>query len=66
MPGLPEPVQHLADYVEAFGIEMGSDLHKAESLQICGAVNTIIRMWNSLDNLPKACQKTEPLPPKPS
>ena len=26
MPGLPKLVQHLADYVEVFGIEMESDL----------------------------------------
>ena len=51
MPGLPKLVQHLADYVE----------HKGESLQTCGAVNTIIRMWN-LDSLLTAFQKTEPLP----
>ena len=37
--------------------------HKAESIQIGGAANTIIRMRN-LDSLPTACQKTEPLPYK--
>ena len=37
--------------------------HKAESIQIGGAANTIIRMWN-LDSLPTACQKTELLPYK--
>ena len=26
MPGLPKPVQHLADHVEVFGIEMEADL----------------------------------------
>ena len=37
--------------------------HKAESLQICGAANTIILRRN-LDSLPTACQMTEPLPYK--
>ena len=37
--------------------------HKAESIQIDDAANTIIRMQN-LDSLPMACQKTEPLPYK--
>ena len=56
MLGLPKQVQHLAGYVEVFGTE-------AESIQIGGAANTIIRMQN-LDSLPTACQKTEPLPYK--
>ena len=63
MPGLQKLVQHLADYVEVFGIEWNMTWRKAESLQICGPANTIIRMWN-LDSLPTACQKTEPLPYK--
>ena len=39
------------------------DTHKAESIQIGGAANTIIRMRN-LDSLPTACQKTESFPYK--
>ena len=58
MPGLPKLVQNLAYYVEMFGIQMESDSTQTESLQICGAANTIIRMW---DSLPTACHKTEPL-----
>ena len=34
--------------------------HKAESLQSCGAANTIVCMQN-LDSLPTACEKIEPL-----
>ena len=34
--------------------------HIAESIQIRGAANTIIRMRN-LDSLPTACQRSEPL-----
>ena len=61
MLGLPKLVQHLTDYVEVFGIEAESQTwHKAESLQICGAANTIIRMRN-LDRLLTACQMIEPL-----
>ena len=32
MPGLPKLVQHLADYVEVFGIGVESDLNKAERM----------------------------------
>ena len=60
MPELQKLVQHLADYVEVFRIEVESDDTKL-SLQIRGAANTIIRMQN-VDSLPTACQKTEPLP----
>ena len=60
MLGLPKLVRHLAGYVKVFGTEVE---HKAESIQISGAANTIIRMRN-LDSLPTACQKTEPLPYK--
>ena len=35
--------------------------HKAESLQSCGAANTIVCMQN-VDSLPTARQKTKPLP----
>ena len=56
---LPKQVQHLARYVEVFG----TGGIKAESIQIGGAANTIIRMGN-LDSLPTVCQKTEPLPYK--
>ena len=45
------------------GLKWNQTWHKADSLQICGAANTIIRMRN-LDSLPTACQKTEPLPYK--
>ena len=37
--------------------------HKAESIYIGSAANTIICVRN-LDSLPTACQKTEPLPYK--
>ena len=37
--------------------------HKAESLQSCGAANTIVCMRN-VDSLSTVCQKTEPLPYK--
>ena len=46
MLGLPKLVQHLAGYVKVFGTEVESDLHKAESIQIGGAANTIICMRN--------------------
>ena len=59
IPGLPKLVQHFADYVEVFGIEVESDL-TLESVQIRGANNKIIRMGN-LDNLSMACENTEPL-----
>ena len=55
MPGLPKLVQHLADYVVVFGIEVESDL-----TQSCGAANTIVCMRN-VDSLPTAWEKTEPL-----
>ena len=41
----------------------GIGLDTAESLQICGAANTIVCMRN-VDGLPTARQKTEPLPYK--
>ena len=70
MPGLPKLVQHLADYVWKYlgskwnqtffpkAIFFTCTHHKAESLQIRGAANTIIRMRN-LDSLPTACRKPE-------
>ena len=63
MPGLPKLVQHLADCVVVFGIEVESGLNKAVSLQSCGAVNTIVCMQN-VNSLPTARQKTGPLPYK--
>ena len=60
---LPKLVQHLAGYVEVFGTKWNQTWHKAESIWIGSAANTIIRMRN-LDSLPTACQKTEPLPYK--
>ena len=64
MPGLPKLVQHLAEYVEVFGIEVESDLTQSwKSTDPWYAANAIIRMRN-LDSLPTACQKTEPLPYK--
>ena len=43
MSGMLNLVQHLADNMELFGNKVGSnDARKAESLQIYGAVNTII------------------------
>ena len=57
--GLPKLVQHL----KYLGSKWNQTTHKAESLQICGAANTIIRMRN-LDSLPAACQKTGPPPYK--
>ena len=41
MPGLPKLVQHLADYVEVFGIEVESDLTQS---------------WKSADILFYACE----------
>ena len=58
MPGLPKL---LTDYVEVFRIKLESALTQAESLQILGAANTIISLWN-LDSLPTACFKTKLLP----
>ena len=58
---LPKLVQHLADYVKVYGIEVESK--DWGGLQIHGAASTILRMPN-LDSLPTACQKTEPLPYK--
>ena len=63
IPGLPKQVQHLADYVVVFGIEVESGLTQSWSLQSCGAANTIVCMRN-VDSLPTARQKTEPLPYK--
>ena len=56
--GLQKLVQHLADYVVVFGIEVVPGL-----TQSCGAANTIVCMRNA-DSLPTARQKTEPLPYK--
>ena len=53
MPGLPKLVQHSADYVVVFGIEVESGLTQAENLQSCGAANTIVCMRN-VDSLPMA------------
>ena len=55
MLGLRKVVQHLANYVEVFGIEVESDLTQSWKYT---AANTIVRMQN-LDSLPTACQKTE-------
>ena len=63
MPGLPKLVQHLSDYVEVLGSKWNQTWHKAKSIQVCDADNTIIRMLN-WDSLPTACQKTEPFPYK--
>ena len=52
MPGLLKLVQHLANYVEAFG-KWNETWYKAEMPQIRGAANTIIRLRN-LDSLPMA------------
>ena len=42
MPVLPKLVQHLAVYVKVFGVVV--ELTQTESLQICDAASTIIRM----------------------
>ena len=63
MPGLPKLVQHFGRLRRSIWDRSGIRRHKAESIQICNAANTVIRMRN-LDSLPTACQKTEPLPYK--
>ena len=49
--------------MDVFGTEVELDFSLDESIQFCGAANTIIRMRN-LNSLRTACQKTEPIPYK--
>ena len=58
MLGVPKLLQYLTDCEEVLGSKWNQTWHKAESLQMCGAANTIIGVWN-LYSLPVACQKPE-------
>ena len=69
MPGFPKLVQHLADYVEVFGIKVESDLTqswKSTDLWWCQHYYTNVKLYRTffLDSLQTARQKTEPLPYK--
>ena len=55
MPGLPKPVQHLADYMEVFGIKVEADLTqswKFTDLWCCQHFYTHVKLNQFTNSIP--------------